>query len=412
MPATPSAHPAACPTDAQSTARRPFTLGAALLAGVALVGCSSDGPATDQPASVVSPTAANPANLGRPDTVLSGFNVRHTAWDELGYRLDWARPLTLLPGSTARHVLATPAAVVVLDSGGGVNFVDARGGAVLWADRYATGSAQYRMPALADGVLLLPTETDLYQIDGATGRLIDRLPFARVMNTGPAASEGRVFSGTSTGLLSVHDRSSKVELRAIQLAGSVTVEPLIIDPTPDQRVCVVATTGGQVGFVDARTHQRVGPDVTLNGGIEAPLATDGTRVFVAGLDQSVYAFDARSGARLWRHRTSTPLRSTPVAVGGAVVLTLPETGLTALNAATGDIVWKNPALTGRVLTTRGGELVVLDGTTLHLVDPKRGDVIRSLNLDGAASIHSDAPADGSIYIISPQNAVLRFAPNT
>jgi outer membrane protein assembly factor BamB len=81
------------------------------------------------------------------------------------------------------------------------------------------------------------------------------------------------------------------------------------------------------------------------GRVDSRPVSDGQSIFVASRDQSIWAF-ASTGATLWRHRTPNAITAQPTAHEGVIYCHLRDEGMTALNAATGEVLWQNPAAKG------------------------------------------------------------------
>jgi len=78
------------------------------------------------------------------------------------------------------------------------------------------------------------------------------------------------------------------------------------------------------------------------GPIFADLAVTADRVYAASTDRSLYCLDRKTGRRVWRERFDTPLTDPPAVVGGLVLQQVPQQGLVALDAATGQTRWRFP----------------------------------------------------------------------
>jgi outer membrane protein assembly factor BamB len=77
-------------------------------------------------------------------------------------------------------------------------------------------------------------------------------------------------------------------------------------------------------------------------------AVDGERVYAAGRDGDLYAFDALRGRTLWRTRTELPLSAGPAVGDGLVAVGTSDGRLATFDAATGAKKWE-ARLTGEVL---------------------------------------------------------------
>ncbi|HWO71753.1 MAG TPA: PQQ-binding-like beta-propeller repeat protein [Actinomycetota bacterium] len=88
-------------------------------------------------------------------------------------------------------------------------------------------------------------------------------------------------------------------------------------------------------------------------------------VLVADIAGQVYRLDGATGAREWDHALNDlVVRSSPVVVGGAVLLGLNDGRLVALDAAQGDLVWESdpaPGLVGALAVAPGLVVAVKGG---------------------------------------------------
>lgn len=90
--------------------------------------------------------------------------------------------------------------------------------------------------------------------------------------------------------------------------------------------------------------------VAWNAAIEPPLsadataasgpAVDSTAVYIGSMDHFCYAYDARSGAPLWKVQTRGKIISTPVVVNGVVYFGSGDNYVYALHAHDGSVKWK------------------------------------------------------------------------
>ena len=94
------------------------------------------------------------------------------------------------------------------------------------------------------------------------------------------------------------------------------------------------------------------------------LAVEEGRLYVTTGFAQVLAFDAKTGAEIWRSPTPTPMRAAPTVRGGRVFVMTVENELFALSAADGSVLWSyigNPqatSLLGAAAPAVDGGLVV------------------------------------------------------
>jgi outer membrane protein assembly factor BamB len=127
---------------------------------------------------------------------------------------------------------------------------------------------------------------------------------------------------------------------------------------------------------------------TTNGIIvAAPVVGDGV-VFVAGDDGSVYALDATSGAQRWQFDAASPIDLTPVLGGGALVVAGRDGRVHALDAATGHQRW-SVDIRNKLSGSAGGLALTAD----RVVVADSGGMVHLLALsDGAEHGTWQAPA--------------------
>ena len=103
-------------------------------------------------------------------------------------------------------------------------------------------------------------------------------------------------------------------------------------------------------------------------------AVDGERLYAAGSDGDVQAFEPASGRSLWRTRTKLALSAGPGAAAGLVVLGASDGQVVALEAATGAIRWR-VRLSGEVLAAPAvtGQAVVVRSVDGHVRGLAPGD---------------------------------------
>jgi outer membrane protein assembly factor BamB len=240
-----------------------------------------------------------------------------------------------------------------------VRAVDLRTGRLKW--EFETESSVHGSPAVLDGTVYVPSlRGTLYAVDARTGRLrwkVEPEPPEPPLNIrsysyySPAVAEGKVFwayqtrhGKASRGLLTALDPDTGAAIWEAPMTGAT-----MSDGTPavaDGRVYVGNETADRVIAYDAATGAQLWTATARLGGWQdaAPTAAGG-RVFI-GSNNRVIARDATTGADLWIHQSpdaswipqnATP--SAPAVVGDTLYMGFPDGRVTALNVATGAVVW-------------------------------------------------------------------------
>ncbi|MDQ3677479.1 MAG: PQQ-binding-like beta-propeller repeat protein [Actinomycetota bacterium] len=282
---------------------------------------------------------------------------------------------------------------------GKVHAIEVKSGRKLWDFR--ADSSVHGSPAVADGLVYVPSlHGTLYAVDAKTGKLRwKREPEpappgpARQRSYSyysPAVAEGKVFwahqtryGKASQGLLQALDPKTGATIWESPMTGST-----MSDGTPavaDGRVYVGNQTADRVIAYDAGDGRRLWVSSNVLGSWQdaAPTAVGGS-VFI-GANNAVIARDA-AGSDLWTHRSpdesyisqnATP--SAPAVVGDTLYMGFPDGRVTALTAATGQVVWtvrlpgrrymggvlSSPAVSGDTLYigANNGHLYALDRHT-------------------------------------------------
>ena len=77
------------------------------------------------------------------------------------------------------------------------------------------------------------------------------------------------------------------------------------------------------------------------GAISSPIIANGI-LYVGSADKSLYAFDARSGNKLWSFATGNAIYSSPAVANGIVYVGSADHSVYALDARSGSQLWSFP----------------------------------------------------------------------
>ncbi|MCI2420255.1 PQQ-binding-like beta-propeller repeat protein [Saccharopolyspora sp. K220] len=268
-------------------------------------------------------------------------------------------PGSILTGSPA--IVGGVAYVGTRDENGegnsAVHAVEMTTGKLLWSTK--TESSVHGSLAVSDGVVFAPTiHGTLHAFDTATGAERWRRdpepsdPRQRSYSYySPTVAEGKVFwpyqtryGKASRGLLAALDPKTGATLWESPMTGAT-----MSDGTPavaDGKVYVGNETADRIVAYDANTGSQLWQSSNALGGWQdaAPTAVGG-RVFI-GSNKKVIARDGTTGADLWSYTSpdaswlpGNATASAPAVVGDTMYMGFPDGRVTALNAATGAVVW-------------------------------------------------------------------------
>jgi len=201
--------------------------------------------------------------------------------------------------------------VVGTDTDGWIFALDRRTGRKIWS--YRTGGKIYSTPAAADGyVVVASTDRNIYCLKD--GRVAWKVATGKPDVACPVIEAGKVYIGGSDG----HFRA--LELRSGRLIWDF------------EKV---------KGFV-----------------VDKPLIY-GDNIYFGCWANEFYALDKESGRLVWKwssgasNRMFSPAAAWPVATGGRIFIVAPDNVMTALDAASGQVIWRSRAPRLRVRESMG-----------------------------------------------------------
>jgi outer membrane protein assembly factor BamB len=326
-------------------------------------------------------------------------------FQKLGYRLEWRGFPTMMPGGTVRQFDVLGDAVVVMESDGVVSVLEPRSGQSRWSDQVA-GKLTKFVGNVRDGDrLIVSSESDVYVYDVASGALRTRQRLSQVVNTRPVKVGETLVYGCVNGQVLGHTLIAGARLWGSGLTGAVETDPI---PAGAGRVALVSTSG-DVALLDGATGVSQGR-ARIFAGSTTELAASDTLLFVASMDQSLYAFGLNGLPQVWRHRTDAPLTQAPVFHQGKLYCDLGAEGFACMDASTGKITWANKQVHGRAVAIRNKRVLVWDGREAILLDPAKGAVVDRAALPGIAMLKADSFADGAVYAVAGAGVVAKYLP--
>ncbi len=382
---------------------------AALLASLTL-GCETAPRASTHDATSTPPLSADvdhESPTGGVVTHADGFRIAHDDWAHLGYQWDWtSKPFISARGHLTMFETAGDL-VIAQESGSNISVLETRSGRMLWTSQLGSRFTKY-VGSVRDGdVILTSSAAELLELGATSGNLVAKSRFKFLVSSPPVLVGNIVIYASDSGKLLAHNRDTGVIAWAYGLDGPINVQPVLVG----NRIVSAVSSGGDVIFLDPFTGASVGR-ARISGGVASRPVADTDRLYIASLDQSIYAYDALGGDLAWRVRTEFPIRSQPTLHESVLYISLEGHGLTAFDTIDGSLIWRNNKIGGTVIGVRDGELVVWDGSDLALVDIDRGDVIRRHRFPGAVMLKTDAFVDGSIYVVGRSGVIVRFVPRS
>jgi hypothetical protein len=147
-----------------------------------------------------------------------------------------------------------------------------------------------------------------------------------------------------------------------------------------------------------------------------PVIGDGL-LYVAGLDQYLWAYDLAGGRTQWSVLTDAPLTSSPTLIGDRLYQQIPGTGLSCFNAAPmdrpgGEQHWVSSRVTGNVVHERRGDLFAWDmqNKRLQIVEANRGGLKKTIDLPQVDYFLVGGPSNNEIFAASKDGRVVHLSP--
>lgn len=323
-------------------------------------------------------------------------------WRKLGYRWDWNAIPVLLEGEKPLRTEAHGEIVVFQETGGTISAIDDQVGQTIWSNKPAGDLTKFTGMDRRGDIVYVSSESELFMLDAQTGELVGRNSFEKLVSTDFILADNTAVVGSASGEVMGHYMPNDIKVWGHDMPGTFEEDLVAIGP-----VVGGVTSTGRVVCVDTRSNRQTGQN-DIYKGPGGPLAASDELMYVASLDQSLYAFRAADARLAWKHLTPNPIVSQPVYHENVLYCSLPDTGLTAFDAQTGDVLWESEGQFGHVIGIRNGRLMVFDGKRMTAIEPQRGIVLESIALSNVVHLSMDPFVDGDIYLTSREGVVAKF----
>lgn len=366
----------------------------------------------------------NESEAGRV-TVSNGIRIVHAEWADIGYRWEWATTPFYRGKGKIAFIDPIGDRVAVQSKDAWTSIVGSTTGNVLWQVSNSSPLTGFIGNVRVGNTLLSCARPELFLMDINSGNLIARQPVEVVITTRPVILGGYAIFGTPTGEIICHrfgdgrgnplppPLDDGMQIWGYLLDGAVNADPVKIGG-----LAGIVSDVGEIFFVDILTGSGRGL-AHISGGMATNPVTDGKQMmFVASLDQSIYAFVPESNTYLWRYRTASPLRIQPTYHDGVLYCSVPGEGLIAFDVSDDAIqtgrfgrkLWVNKDILGEVIAVESGELILWDGSTVARIDQKRGDVLAMTSLPGIIDLVPSEFVDGDMYAVGNNGQLFKFGP--
>lgn len=395
------------------TARRIIqsTLVCGLLLTVPGWGCAAtDNNASDRDAAATSRNRSA-ADSDAVREVERRYVVGPLASRPLGYRVDWQSSEA---GSDLRVFEFAGDSVYVLDNRNFLTRLERNTGRRIWRVPVAEPVQEViSVTAISDRVYL-SSGGRMIVLDNDTGSQIGLQRLQSIANTGSEHLGQFLIYGGRNGQLIWHSYATEFQWRAYQISQSINLRPLVVKDSPQYVVTV--GNDGRVTVHNTQSANMVWDKMLLSRVVARPAAGNGA-VYVAGLDQHLWAYNLSTGRSIWRYLTSSELRDSPVLIGDTVYQQIPDEGLVAfearpVDAPGGRIRWTAEEIQGNVIARRGNQLYVWHrpSRTMSILDARRGGVMDQQHLRQANTVIASDIEGDELYALGDDGRIVRLLP--
>lgn len=350
-------------------------------------------------------SGGNGTSASSSSTTDLGIVVNHDDWHKLGYDLSWIGYPFGKPDRRQRVVQfqAYDDIVIAQSSDSTVTVLETTTGKRRWGSEISSPLTRYmglaKDPSDANRINVC-SESELFVLAISNGAMLSRQKLDRVVSTEPLMVGETVVFGTNNNELYAH--GSRLGNRAWGMItdGGYSGAPILVGDT----IATVAQSGA-VQFLTSRG--KLISDRRIYGGVETQPVTNGSKLIIAGLDQSLWGFDPFSTSS-WRYRATAPLRVQPSVNGDFAWCAIPGEGLVCFDAASGAVIWKSKEAAGTVFATRRGKLLAWNNGEILQLDASNGDVISRFKTPGIIRVSAPSFTDGPIYAINDLGVIAKF----
>ncbi len=356
-------------------------------------------------------------NSGR-KPINTDYLLNYEQADQIDYTVAWQSAVAVSAAGKAVAIHPYDDWVVTVESGRNIlTALTARDGHDAW--EYQVGAhLEHLVGVVRDGnTLIASTQSDLYFLDVASGRLQSQQRYAagNTAGTAPTFFGPFIIYGTNDGRIIYHHRDLGLMHAAYRLESGqgIAQAPVLLG-----NEFAVITQSGAIHFMDGSANSRLW-SAAVRDPVDARPAISDHALYVAGRDQSVWAFRIADGKLIWRFRCQRPLIDDPRLIDGVLYQAEPGKGFHAIDALTGTAIWTcTDVQGGTVLARKNGQLIIWDkddapgatGSSFHRILERDGTLLGSARCPNVAVAVADRVENGNIYGMSTAGRIVKLIP--
>jgi len=336
-----------------------------------------------------------------------GFLIEPQPAAKMGYRLGWASPIKLLDGQSITSVTVLGDMILVIeDPINMVTALKADSGDLLWKTVLGSELESLFAPSRDGKELFLHSASRLFTVEARTGTVTAVGALEQPVSAAGVYSELHrlmIMSGVN-GRVFAHSVDNNFSRWSYQLSNRISASPALAG----QDVFVV-DTGGTYAMLETSTGLPLWRNHTLGAVTTSPAIQD-SEVILASADGKLYAINRTTGQDTWTYLgAAQPLNASPVVLGRLIVQPLlPNKGLVAIDAITGEELWRADRSAKPVLA-RERDMVMHTGETLVSIDLNTGEVLEEVPTLPLMSV-KQVGEDSALLLVSAKGRLLKLSP--
>lgn len=355
-------------------------------------------------ASAEKPRGLAPASADAP---IPDLLIQPDAAAELGYRLGWASPIELVNNQSITSVSVLDDMVIVIeDPINVVTALRASDGDLLWKISLGSELESLFRPLRDGQEIFIHSGTRMFTLEARTGK-VTAVADLETSVAAPAAYSPRtrlaILCGVN-GRCFAHSVDSNFTRWRYQMANRMSNPALLAG----QDVFFV-DDGGTYAMVEGESGRPLWRNHTL-GPVNAAPAIQDSEIIVASADGKLYAINRTTGRDTWTYLgAEQPLNASPIVLGRLVIQPLaPNNGAVAIDAITGEELWRSPINANPVMT-RKQDLLLYDNRSLVSVDLNNGELLRQVPTEPLMDV-VPVGDNGAIILVNPSGRLMRLSP--
>ncbi|MEO0514012.1 MAG: PQQ-binding-like beta-propeller repeat protein [Planctomycetota bacterium] len=333
----------------------------------------------------------------------TGLPVEPGYAQQFGYSHRWARSVELAKGQSVTAVKILDDLLVTVEAPDNVvTALNLRDGSLVWKVVIGDKSEQFHGP-MGDGRYVYVNSTRrLFKLLRRNGEIVDVYDLPLPVSMTPILVDEIAVFGSINGKLYGFDVDNGFRKWTYALKSRITSSPVL-----DGETIFAADDDGNYVMLAAKSGQ-----LRWRGAAYGPITADPVLnrfdVVVASEDQSLYSLQANTGSENWpAYRSEVPLTQTPAVIDEVIYLVEPDRGLTAINAKTGQAIWKTKKTFQPVASSQGG-VIARSEKALNKIDPATGEVLQTVPTRDI-QLMLNGPA-GSLIVVTPKGEIMRIDP--